>query len=84
MRMVVRELSNMQYCQSPVSMSQPVTTINAREASVSENGHKFFMVMTHDYGVEINKLAKIGRCDDSPHIDGKSENVTDSPNNPWG
>ena len=39
MRVVVRELSNMQNCQSPVSMSQPVTTINARDASASENRH---------------------------------------------
>ena len=37
-RGVVRELSNMRNCQFPVSMSESVTTISARDASASENG----------------------------------------------
>ena len=36
-RGVVRELSNMQNCQYPVSMSESVTLISARDASASEN-----------------------------------------------
>ena len=36
-RWVVRELSNMQNCQSPVSITESVTIISARDASASEN-----------------------------------------------